>query len=43
LDEKYFLISNIVLNDNQIKVDDNLSFLVKNIQELKVFARDALN
>ena len=43
LDEKDFLISNIVLNDNQIKVDDNLSFLVKNIQELKVFARDALN
>ena len=32
-----------VLNDSQIKVDDNLSFLVKNIQELKVFARDALN
>ncbi len=43
LNEKDFLISNIVLNDNQIKVDDNLSFVVKNIQELKVFARDVLN
>ena len=43
INEKSFLISDIKLNDNQIKINKNLSSKVKNIQSLKAFTRKALN
>ena len=43
LEETDFLLSDIVLNDNQIKISNNLPFVVKNVQALKAFVRDNLN